>query len=700
MTHTLVYPITVVHNAAGHLEIDGCDVVDLVAEFGTPLMIYEEKTLRDQCRRYMEAFASTPDDFEVIYASKAFSSIAMDQLVLEEGLSIDVSSGGEYHMAKAAGFPAERIFFHGNNKTREELELRAWTTGSASWWSTASRSWPCSRSCWRRAEGQQQILLRITPGVEAHTHSYIQTGQVDSKFGFGLADGVALEAIREAMDAPHLDLVGLHAHIGSQIFELDGFRKAIEILVDLIGQAHAGFGFECRYLNVGGGLGIRYTEEDTPSSIDEYATVKVDGVREEMARDGSAHAPGAHRAGPLDRGQGRHHRLPGGHHQGDPGHPHLRERRRRHERQHPAHALRRPVRGMLANKADAPADTTVTVAGKHCESSDILIKDAVIAKPEPGDILVMPATGAYCYAMASNYNGNPRPAVVLVNEGKATGDHRTREVRGPGGQTASAAGTEAYREQRGRHGPGQDRAHRPAGLRHHRVERLPAHPEGARPDPRGHGRRPAGRQGARDRPGQGAGGCSRRAVHHRLRARSWTIPTIDIVVELIGGTDVAFDFVDAAMRKGKNVVTANKQLLANRGQALFNLARDEQRHLRFEASVAGAIPIIKVMRESMIAAELHTVYGIVNGTTNYILTRMYSEEGDYAEILAKAQELGYAEADPTADVGGADAAAKMAILASIAFHSRVTLADVAFRASRTSPWTTSSTPRTSVSWSS
>ncbi len=155
-------------------------------------------------------------------------------------------------------------------------------------------------------------------------------------------------------------------------------------------------------------------------------------------------------------------------------------------------------------------------------------------------------------------------------------------------------------------------------------------------------------------------------------------PSIDIVVEVIGGTGAAFDFLDAAMRKGKNVVTANKQLLATRGEALFTLAREEQRHLRFEAAVAGAIPIIKVMRESMIAAGLKTVYGIVNGTTNYILTRMHNNEGDYADILAKAQELGYAEADPTADVGGADAAAKMAILGSIAFHSRVRLADVAY----------------------
>jgi len=155
-------------------------------------------------------------------------------------------------------------------------------------------------------------------------------------------------------------------------------------------------------------------------------------------------------------------------------------------------------------------------------------------------------------------------------------------------------------------------------------------------------------------------------------------PSIEIVVEVIGGTDAAFTYLDAALRQGKNIVTANKQLIATRGQSLFTLARDLGRHLRFEASVAGAVPVIKVMRESMIAAGIHTVYGIVNGTTNYILSHMYNEEGDYAQVLAKAQELGYAEADPTADVGGADAAAKMAILASIAFHSRVTLADVSY----------------------
>jgi diaminopimelate decarboxylase len=417
LTHTLVYPIATAHNAAGHLEIDGCDVVELAAQLGTPLIIYHEGTIRDQCRRYMQAFSQHTDNFEVIYASKAFSSLAVNELVLEEGLSIDVSSGGEYHLAKTAGFPADKIFFHGNNKTRDELQYAL--EGGVGFVVVDSFHELNMLEELVAARGRvQRILLRITPGIEAHTHSYIQTGQIDSKFGFGLGDGVALEAIREALQAPHLDLVGLHAHIGSQIFQLEGFRKAIEILVRLIGQAHAGFGFSCRYLNVGGGLGIRYTEEDMPSSIGEYAAVKVEGVREEMAAIGLPMPrvliePGrsivgkagvtAYTVGTIKEipGVRTYVSVDGG--MSDNIRPML----------YDAH-----YEGMLANKADAPPDTTVTVAGKHCESGDILIKDAVIARPESGDILVMPATGAYCYAMASNYNGSPRPAVVTVSNGR------------------------------------------------------------------------------------------------------------------------------------------------------------------------------------------------------------------------------------------------------------------------------------------
>jgi len=418
VTHTLVYPITATHNAAGHLEVGGCDVVELVAGYGSPLVIYEEESIRDQCRRYVTAFREHTDDFEVIYASKAFSSVAVDQLVLEEGLSIDVSSGGEYHVAEVAGFPAERIFFHGNNKTREELEY-ALTRGVGFIVVDSFQELDLLEELVAERGGSQRILLRITPGVEAHTHSYVQTGQVDSKFGFGLLEGVALEAIRRALAAPRLDLVGLHAHIGSQIFLLEGFRKAIEILVRLIGQAHGSLGFDCRYLNIGGGLGIRYTESDAPSSIADYVTVKVEGVREEMAAMGLPMPrvliePGrsivgkagitAYRVGTIKEipGVRTYVSVDGG--MSDNIRPMLYDAR---------------YEVMLANKAEAPADTTVTVAGKHCESGDILIRDAVIARPEPGDVLVMPATGAYCYAMASNYNGSLRPAVILVNEGRA-----------------------------------------------------------------------------------------------------------------------------------------------------------------------------------------------------------------------------------------------------------------------------------------
>jgi len=417
LTHTLVYPITTSHNSAGHLEVDGCDVVALVEELGSPLVIYEERSIRDQCRRYREAFAEHTDDFEIVYASKAFSSVAIGQLVREEGLSIDVSSGGEYHVAKQAGFPAERIFFHGNNKTRDELEY-ALDGGVGHVVVDSFQELALLEDLVAARGGEQKILLRITPGIEAHTHSYIQTGQIDSKFGFGLVEGVALEAIRRAMASPHLDPVGLHAHIGSQIFQLDAFRKAIEILVQLIGQAHAGFGFECRSLNIGGGLGIRYTEEDTPSTIGEYAAVKVEGVREEMSAMGLPMPrvliePGrsivgkagitAYRVGTIKEVPGVRTfvSVDGG--MSDNIRPMLYDAK---------------YEGMLANKATITPDTTVTVAGKHCESGDILIKDVVLARPEPGDVLVMPATGAYCYAMASNYNGSTRPAVVLVKDGR------------------------------------------------------------------------------------------------------------------------------------------------------------------------------------------------------------------------------------------------------------------------------------------
>ena len=343
MTHTLVYPITARHNAAGHLEIDGCDVVDLVDVFGTALLVYEEKSIRDQCRRYMKAFAEHTQDFEIIYASKAFSAVAIAQLVLEEGLSIDVSSGGEYHVAKVAGFPPEKIFFHGNNKTRAELEYAL--SGGVGFVVIDSFQELALLDELAGARGERQkVLLRITPGIEAHTHSYIQTGQVDSKFGFGLDEGVAMEAIRRAMAAPNLDLIGLHAHIGSQIFELEGFRKAIEILVGLIAQANKAYRLRVPLPEHRRRPG-HPLHGGRPPVVHRRLCGGQGGGR--ARRDGPprpADAAGAHRAGALHRRQGGSHRLYRGHHQGDPRGPHLRERRRGHERQHPAHALRRALR--------------------------------------------------------------------------------------------------------------------------------------------------------------------------------------------------------------------------------------------------------------------------------------------------------------------------------------------------------------------
>lgn len=418
MTHTLVYPVNTVHNAAGRLEIDGCDVVDLVAEYGSPLMVYEEKTLRDQCRRYMKAFSDRTDNFEVIYASKAFAAIAMFQLVAEEGLSLDVAGGGEHHTAVAAGFPPERIFYHGNNKTPREL---AYALDNGVGYIVID-SLDELRLLRRLAADRgivQNALIRVNPGVEAHTHSFIQTGQLDSKFGFSLLGGKAAEAVQLALKAPEIRLMGLHGHIGSQIFDLIAFRKEIQVLVEFAREMKDSLGFDCRYLDLGGGLGIRYTEADTPASVDDYVELLYRGVLEETRRVGIPMPrvliePGrslvgkagvtAYTVGTIKDVPGIRTYLSVDGGMSDNLRPML------YEAEYEA---------VIANRVSDVPSTVVYVSGKHCESSDILVRDAVLANPQVGDVLVTPATGAYCFAMSSNYNGNPRMAVLLVKDGQA-----------------------------------------------------------------------------------------------------------------------------------------------------------------------------------------------------------------------------------------------------------------------------------------
>ncbi len=402
-----VYPAGSRVNEHGRLEIAGCDVVELAREFGTPAYVYAEDDIRARAAAYMRAFDQRTSDFEVIYASKALPATAAYRLLRDEGLSVDVASGGELHMALAAGFDPARIHLHGNNKTERELRYAV----QAGVGHVVLDSFDEIELAERLLDGPQRALIRITPGIKASTHSYIQTGQEDSKFGFGLADGLAERAVARVRESQHLELVGLHAHIGSQIFDLEAYVKAIEALADFTRSLD----FQPEVLNVGGGLGIAYLEGDEPPSIEDYVDVKVRGVervfdpvpriaiepgRSLVGNAGvTAYTVGTVKAIPGVR---TYVSVDGG--MSDNMRPMLYDAR---------------YEAVIADRAGETPDTEATVAGMHCESGDVLIRDAVIAAPQVGDVLVTPATGAYGHAMANNYNGVPRPPVLFCRGGEA-----------------------------------------------------------------------------------------------------------------------------------------------------------------------------------------------------------------------------------------------------------------------------------------
>ena len=402
-----VYPLGSRVNERGRLEVGGCDVVRLVAEHGTPAYIYAEQDMRERAAEYLRAFSERSSDFEVIFASKAFPCTAAYRLFEREGLSVDVASGGELHMALAAGFDPGRIHLHGNNKTRRELEY-AFDNGVGH---LVLDSFDEIELADRLLDRPQRVLIRITPGIEASTHSYIQTGQEDSKFGFGLADGLAEQAVERVRASKHLELVGLHAHIGSQIYELEPYTKAIEVLADFTSALE----LEPELINVGGGLGIAYMDGDEPPSVDDYVDVKVRGIERvfdpvpriaiEPGRSlvGNAGVT-AYRVGTVKEipGVRTYVAVDGG--MSDNLRPMLYGAR---------------YEALIADRAAELPDTEATIAGKHCESGDVLIEDAEIAAPRVGDVLVTPATGAYGHAMANNYNGVPRPPVIFCDGGEA-----------------------------------------------------------------------------------------------------------------------------------------------------------------------------------------------------------------------------------------------------------------------------------------
>ena len=399
-----VYPAGSRVNGRGHLEVGGCDVVELAAEFGTPAYVYAEQDMRARARAYREAFEQRTDDFEVLFASKAFPCTAAYRLFAEEGLSADVASGGELHMALAAGFDPARIHMHGNNKSEEEILVAA-RSGVGH---LILDSFDEIERCERLLDAPQDVLIRVTPGIRPSTHDYVQTGQLDSKFGFGLEDGLAAQAIERVLASDSLNLVGLHAHIGSQIFELEPYTLAIRAIGELAGDW-------CRVVNVGGGLGIAYTEEDEPPSIDAYVDVKVRGVHEVfgegvriLVEPGRSLVGNAgvtvYRVGTVKEipGVRTYVAVDGG--MSDNLRPMLYGSR---------------YEALIADRAAEAPESLATIAGMHCESGDVLVRDAMLATPSVGDVLVTPATGAYGYAMASNYNGVPRPPVVFCRDGDA-----------------------------------------------------------------------------------------------------------------------------------------------------------------------------------------------------------------------------------------------------------------------------------------
>jgi diaminopimelate decarboxylase len=404
------FPLGTTINERGHLEVGGCDLVDLAEQHGTPAYVYAEDDIRARARAYVEAFSARTNDYEVIYASKALPITAAYRVMAEEGLSVDVASGGELYLALKGGVPATRIFMHGNNKSADELEL-AFDAEIGYLVLDSFMEIELAEQLLAGAGRRQAALIRVTPGIKPSTHSYIQTGQLDSKFGFGLEDGLAAEAVRRVRDSQQLELVGIHAHIGSQIFELEPYAKTIQLLADFVDAS----GFECRLLNVGGGLGIAYTAEDEPASIEDYADVKVRGVRQTfdpvpriLVEPGRSLVGNAgltiYRIGTIKEipGVRTYVSVDGG--MSDNLRPMLYGAR---------------YEAAIADRPDAPGTHLSTVAGKHCESGDLLIRDVALPSPQPGDLLVTPATGAYGYTMANNYNGVPRPPVIFCRDGKA-----------------------------------------------------------------------------------------------------------------------------------------------------------------------------------------------------------------------------------------------------------------------------------------
>ncbi len=403
-------------NEHGHLVVGGCDVVELAHKHGTPLYLYDEQRIRDRCREYIGEFSSRYPSVEIAYAGKAALTLGLCRIMHQEGMGLDVASAGELYTALQAGFPPERIKMHGNYKSN--LEYRMALEAGVGRIVVDSLIELRQLDCWARKLGRiADILIRVRPGIDTHTHELIQTGQVDSKFGLGIYGGEAQRAVEMALAMEGLRLRGLHCHVGSQLLETEVYERTIDHMVEFIAAARDDLGLACEDLDLGGGLGIRYTEKDDPPTIADLADTICPHLLRTLDEAGLAYPrlilePGRSivgEAGVTIYTIGVVKDIPdlrtyiavdGG------------------LSDNPRPALYDAVyEAVIANRASDEPHTWVRVAGKHCET-DTLIEDTVVANPEPGDLLAVFATGAYNYAMASNYNRFTRPAVVLCCDGR------------------------------------------------------------------------------------------------------------------------------------------------------------------------------------------------------------------------------------------------------------------------------------------
>lgn len=405
-------------NSIGNLEIGNCDVVKLSKEFGTPLYVIDEELIRNNCRMFKENFSMEGIHTEVIYASKAFLNLAMCNIMKEEGMSLDVVSGGELYTAIKANFPTNKIYMHGNNKTNDELELAIRNNVGRIVVDNLQEFEKLDKLC-ESLDRNGEILLRVNPGIEAHTHEYIQTSKNDSKFGISIFDEEIFKIINKFKDSKNIKLKGFHCHIGSQIFEEKSFYSSISVMLDFLNAIKKDTGFLTEELNLGGGFGVYYSQDDNPINLEKCLKNMLCMLKEEskklninipkiMIEPGRAIVANAGATvysigGTKKTFGGKHFIFVDGGMSDNP-------RTALYDAKYEA---------VVVNKITLEKEERYTVAGKCCESGDIIIKDIELPEVQVGDILAVLSTGAYNYSMASNYNRIPKPAVVFVKDGKA-----------------------------------------------------------------------------------------------------------------------------------------------------------------------------------------------------------------------------------------------------------------------------------------